>query len=112
MTRRSLTRRERQDMWVAQGGRCKNCDRDITLQAADAEHYVPVWMGNGDKPDALWCGPCHAGKTATDQGKIAKVKRLLGITRSQAAGTNKWRGRLKGRGFQGSRKFNGDVVWK
>ena len=88
-TRRSLTVKERRDMWAAQGGACAQCGTGLPLAELEGEHYTPVFMGNDEKPDALWCRPCHADKTATDKGKIAKVKRIRGITQSQYAGNQK-----------------------
>ena len=89
MKRRSLTKRARLRMWSDQGGRCANCKSDIPFDAVEAEHYTPVFMGNEDRPDALWCVPCHQAKTARDRKAIAKVKRILGVTQSQWAGNQK-----------------------
>lgn len=88
MTRRSLTPKQRRDMLAAQAGRCAcGCGRAITLQNSDAEHGLPVGLGNAGKPDSLWHRDCHKGKTAQDRARMAKADRQrkahLGLKKAQ-----------------------------
>src|SRR3546814_680449 len=90
MTKRaSLTPRERAAMLEAQNGRCLLCDDPITLRTCIAEHFLPVALGNAERPDCLLCLACANRKTwgtkATSYGSdahaIAKDKRLRGETK-------------------------------
>ena len=84
MTHRArLTKREKAAMYAAQDNKCANCGSYYPLHELQGEHYTPVAFGNGEKPDALWCRPCHAQKTASDRKKIAKVDRLRGETKQK-----------------------------
>src|SRR3546814_13598747 len=87
MTKRaSLTPRERAAMLEAQNGRCLLCDDPITLRTCIDEHFLPVALGNAEKPDCLLCLACADrktnGTTATSSGSDkhanATVKTLRG----------------------------------
>lgn len=92
----------------------------IGLAAMDArilEHMVPHQLGGAsDETNLRWVHKeCAARKTngnkATAAGgdihKIAKTKRL------QKKHSNPLpEGKIKSRGFQGSRKFNGEINWR
>lgn len=99
-----LTKRERVAMLEAQGGVCcvKGCGSTGPLQG---EHSTPsAWVGG--KPDQLMCKPCHALKTKRDVAAIAKVKRIRGET------CNGPKRPIRGAGFRGHRRMNGDIVWR
>ena len=74
----------------------------------EADHFTCVALGNASKPDQLLCKICHRAKTTRDVKAIAKVKRLNGTTSSQASRREEFGSRIKNRGFQGHRKFNGE----
>lgn len=97
---------------------CPLCDE--LLAAMDdriLEHMVPHELGGAsDETNLRWVHKeCAAKKTngskATSAGgdihKIAKAKRLA-TKHSQP----KPPGTMKSRGFQGSRKFNGEINWR
>lgn len=86
MKRAYLTEREKASMIEAQGGLCGcGCGQTVDMDNGEGEHFVCVFFGNEEKPDAVWRADCHKPKTAEDKKKIAKVKRIL----RKAAGT--WR---------------------
>lgn len=53
------------------------------------------------------CIPCHARKSAREHKNNAKAKRLV-KKHSEPCKP----GTIKSRGFQGSRKFNGEINWR
>ena len=84
----------------------------------DFDHIKPVATGGDNSLDncQLLCRPCNASKGVTEAQDAAKSDRQGGrsgqYARRQRA---KEEGRYKpiaGRGFAGSRKFNGEVSWK
>jgi len=83
--RRSLTDAERHAMLERQGGLC--AARDCMSEGPFiAEHWVPVALGNEEKPDCLLCEACAHKKSfglRGDISNIAKAKRLSGETSSQ-----------------------------
>lgn len=89
MTRKYLTPKERKEMYGRQNGRCASCDIPRPLGNMIAEHWLPVALGNQDKPDCLLCVWCADRKTngtkattyGSDKHAIAKVKRLRGETK-------------------------------
>lgn len=106
------------------GNRCERCGAsDCRLEV---NHRVPCWaggdnsLGNAELLCAGWSGSCHAIQTREDEALQAHYDRLAGRinaksgkpVRAQCQGTHAGKGQLKGPGFRGSRKFNGDVEWK
>ena len=81
------------------------------------EHMVPHELdGSSEEENLRWVhNECAAKKTngnkATSAGgdihKIAKAKRL-----ALAREAIREPGKIKSRGFQGSRKFNGEIKWR
>lgn len=101
-------------MAIAQGGKCGcGCGAKLDVYAI-GEHFIPVAMGNEEKPDGLWNRKCADEKTngfLGDKHKIAKVKRISeGRTQYDKRKANG--SKLKGRGFQGWRTFDGSIVRK
>lgn len=87
-----LTKRERASLLEKQEGRCITCKRtEEEAGPFDGEHTVPNFMREA-KPDALMCRACHKWKTAKDRKAIAKVNRLLGVTRRGSRKTIRSRG--------------------
>lgn len=109
MTRRYLTANDMHAMLQRQGGVCA-APECMSEGPFEGDHSTPhVW--DDKKPDQLLCVPCHALKTKRDIKAIAKVKRLNGTTSSQYSRREKAGGsRIKGGGFKGWRKLNGEVV--
>ena len=98
------------------GGMCEmpGCDR----VGRDFDHIRPVATGGDNSLDncQLLCRPCNASKGVQEAQDAAKSDRQGGrsgqYARRQRA---KEEGRYKpiaGRGFAGSKKFNGEVSWK
>lgn len=109
MTRGYLTPRELANLMFKQGGKCcvAGCESEGPFEA---EHSTPNALKPG-KPDQLMCVEHHRAKTKTDVRAIAKAKRLCGETSSQWSRREKNGSRIKGGGFKGWRKMNGEIVW-
>ena len=115
--RQRLSAREFAAMWLKQDAKCA-CGCGEPLNAREGviqEHTTPVALGNGEKPDALYRYPCAYKKTCGVRGDlniIAHVKRIregrTQFDKRKAAGGS----RIQGKGFQGWRKFSGEVVRK
>ena len=82
------------------------------------DHDLPVALGGPSTEDncKLLCGGHHREKTDGDVARIAKADRAGGRSgqkarRDRAKAEGRYRP-MKSRGFQGSRKFNGEVSWK
>lgn len=70
--RRSLTQRERADMFLAQGGKCATCPRKLMRGQYHADHrQALVHGGDNDLGNIkLICVDCHKNKTRKDvQGR-------------------------------------------
>lgn len=70
--RRSLTQRERADMFLAQGGKCATCPRKLMRGQYHADHrQALVHGGDNDLGNIkLICLDCHKDKTRKDvQGR-------------------------------------------
>lgn len=86
MTRRKSIRHK---VIAAQGLRCQQCGKDVSLPAgngfvtrrrdsAEIDHRVPVALGGADDPAQceVLCRRCHKAKTRADVRRIAKAKRV------------------------------------
>jgi hypothetical protein len=111
MTRRYLTANDMRNMLRRQLGLCAN-PACVSEGPFEADHSTPhAW--DDKKPDQLLCIPCHRAKTKLDVKAIAKAKRLNGTTSSQWSRREKAGGsRIRGKGFQGWRRFDGSIVVK
>lgn len=96
------------------------CERDGCNEVGkDLDHEMPVALGGENTVEniRLLCRSHHAEKTASDVARIAKADAQgvrSGQQKRRKTGGSKWpKGRkLQGRGFTGSRKFNGEVIFK
>ena len=77
-SRKSLTKKERLVMLVAQDFKCAT--PDCKGKPAIAEHVTPVKMGNRAKPTILLCKSCADAKTKIDVATIAAGHRKAGRT--------------------------------
>lgn len=92
MTRRNLTRLQRVRIFDDADGVCHICKMKIdpVREAWEAEHPVPLGLGGPDKREDMRPAhvDCHAKKTASDKGQIAKAVRQraghLGIRKKQS----------------------------
>ena len=124
--RRQLTRSQVAEITLRQMGKCAKCGDRLDFsrrgQVVD-EHIVPIFSTpEGLDPNrtdnrAFYCKPCATEKTSAEAPDRAKVRRLeSGNTQADKRKRAKASGKMgkwpKGRGFQGSRKFNGEVTWK
>jgi len=80
LPRKGATATRRKAVTDEQGVTCAEptCDAPWT----ELDHITPLALGGADEP-ANWqglCQPCHAVKTRWDVGRIAKAKRLAGVT--------------------------------
>lgn len=107
--RKYLSASDLRDLLERQGGLCASwgCESEGPFEA---DHHIPNAWEPG-KPSQLLCIPCHKAKTRRDVKAIAKVKRLNGTTSSQwSRRENAGGSRIKGAGFKGWRRMNGEVV--
>lgn len=86
--------------------------------AWEVDHITPdsAEGSNTLKNAAVLCDTCHAIKTVVDNKLAKKAARLRGETGQNARRIRaKEKGRYKpiaGKGFAGSRLFNGEIKWK
>jgi 5-methylcytosine-specific restriction endonuclease McrA len=119
--RRPLTRNQLATLILEQAGKCAACGSKLDFakkgQVVD-EHRVPLFSGGTNDTDnrELRCKPCATVKTSAEAPDRAKVRRIEGKkTQADRRAQKKAEGRHKpiaGKGFAGSRKFNGEVTWK
>ena len=89
--RRNISASERATIFFSNKGQCHICGYgiDASRERWDADHVIPIELGGDDTKGSDNIKPahkaCHAPKTATDVGHIAKGKRMkqrgLGIKR-------------------------------
>lgn len=111
MTRRSISTRERVQIFEAASGVCSICGCKIAVgDAWDVSHEVPLALGGEDGGDNLRPAhrKCHRHHTATeDAPRIAKAKRVA----AKHIGAVKSRNPLPfGRGSRLKKKLNGEIV--
>ncbi|MHB2170243.1 HNH endonuclease [Alsobacter sp. R-9] len=107
--RRSLSTRERLDLFIAANGRCQRCGWALRPGTRwDVDHVIPLALGGRDTPDNMQvlCVPCHSGKTRRQDvptiAKIARVRaRHLGAARARrpmpGGKDSKWKRTIDGR---------------
>lgn len=124
--RRPLTRREFGFLIIRQDGWCGcGCKRRLDFskpKLVTDEHITPIFSTpKGVDPNrienrALWLSECSKPKTIKESPDRAKVRRIEGgKTQADKRAQKKAEGRYKpiaGRGFAGSRRFNGEILWK
>lgn len=76
--RRSISRKERVEIFMRTQGRCYVCSQALRGAAWDVEHPQALALGGSDETAALMpiCKVCHRGKTAKDKAAIEKCKRV------------------------------------
>ena len=119
--RKPLTRAQLAELVLAQMGKCASCGERLDFAKKGKvvdEHIVPLFSGGTNETSnrELRCKPCATVKTTQEAPDRAKVRRIeQGKTQADKRAQKKAEGRYKpiaGKGFAGSRKFNGEVSWK
>lgn len=107
--RRSLSTRERLDLFLEANGQCQACGWQLRPGTRwEVDHVIPLALGGRDEACNLQvlCEPCHSGKTRTrDVPAIAKSARVrarhLGAVRSRrpmpCGRGSRWRRMMDGR---------------
>ena len=107
--RKHIPERVKHAVALLQGGLC-GCGCGAQLEPdCELEHGLAVALGGTNDIENLswWNKGCHKPKTADDIRRIRKADRQQKFW----LGTKKRKGRkLQGRGFEGWRKFNGEMV--
>jgi hypothetical protein len=119
--RRPLTRAQLAELVLSQMGKCASCGERLDFagkgQVVD-EHIQPLFSGGTNETSnrELRCKPCATVKTSAEAPGRAKVRRIeQGKTQADRRAQKKAEGRhrpIAGKGFAGSRKFNGEITWK
>ena len=119
--RKPLTRAQLAELVLSQMGKCASCGERLDFagkgQVVD-EHIQPLFSGGTNETSnrELRCKPCATVKTSAEAPGRAKVRRIeQGKTQADRRAQKKAEGRhrpIAGRGFAGSRKFNGEITWK
>ena len=109
--RRSLSTRERLDLFLAAAGQCQRCGWRLSPGTRwDVDHVIPLALGGRDEIDNLQvlCVPCHSGKTRErDVPAIAKTARI----RARHLGARQTRRPLPGgRHTRWKRTIDGRVI--
>lgn len=89
---------------------CQICGNPEYIAVIQIDHELAlIDEGKHDKDENMRpvCIPCHAAKSAREHKNNAKTKRIV-KKRARPSGN----GKIKSRGFQGSRKFNGEINWR
>lgn len=102
--RKSMTPARMQRIWEREKGICWFCTKPVPMRGGDVvryDHRIPVEISQDDSDDGIYPihrEPCDRLKTAADQAKIAKTRRMSG-EKGQQARRQKNGPQLKGRGF-------------
>jgi hypothetical protein len=120
--RKPLTRREFGFLIIKQNCLCGcGCKRRLDFtkpKLVTDEHLNSLFSGGKNELEnrALWLSECSKPKTIKEAPDRAKVRRIeQGKTQADKRAAKKAEGRhrpIAGRGFAGSKKFNGEVTWK
>ena len=120
--RKPLTRREFGFLIIKQNCLCGcGCKQRLDFtkpKLVTDEHLNSLFSGGKNELEnrALWLSECSKPKTSAEAPDRAKVRRIeQGKTQADKRAAKKAEGRhrpIAGRGFAGSRKFNGEVTWK
>ena len=105
--RRSISKKERAEIFNAKNGKCHICGQKIHPQEKwDIEHIIPLALGGADSGDNLDLAhqSCHRDKTKADVGRLAKAKRQaayhsgkkLSKTPLPCGKSSKWKRKLDG----------------
>ena len=114
--RKPMTPARMKRIWERESGVCWFCTKPVPQRGGDLvryDHRIPVEISQDDSDDGIYPihrEPCDRLKTAADQAKIAKVRRMSGL-KGQAARRAKNGSRLKSGGFQKdlTKGFDGKV---
>jgi hypothetical protein len=120
--RRPLTRREFGFLIIKQDCLCGcGCKQRLDFtkpKLVTDEHLNSLFSGGKNELEnrALWLSECSKPKTSAEAPDRAKVRRIeQGKTQADRRAQKKAEGKhrpIAGRGFAGSRKFNGEISWK
>lgn len=113
MTRRRLTQRQKQAIIDRQDGDCFLCETPLS-GPVEFDHVQALGLCGEDDLEnicAVHARPCHLNKTRDDRGRIAKADRQR-RAHEEGRGRKPKGPKIKGPGFKGWRKFNGEMVWK
>jgi hypothetical protein len=119
--RKPLTRAQLAELVLSQMGKCASCGERLDFAGKGKvvdEHIQPLFSGGTNETSnrELRCKPCATVKTSAEAPDRAKVRRIeQGKTQADKRAQKKTEGRhrpIAGRGFAGSRKFNGEITWK
>lgn len=99
--------------------KCALSGDDLITTGAEWDHEIPLALGGTNDPENIQAvaPKPHREKTDKDDEDIARANRRAGITgqrarRERNGPSLKSNAKLQGRGFEGHRKFNGDIVRK
>ena len=101
--RRSLTSLQRLALFEKRGGVCHLCEQKIQVgEKWEVEHRIPLAMGGADDEANMFPAhvKCHAIKSKTDAGNLAKVNRTRakhrGAWKTSTWPKSKWRRKVNG----------------
>lgn len=89
--RKPMTPARMKRIWEREGGICWFCTKPVPMRGGDLvryDHRIPVEISQDDSDGGIYPihrEPCDRLKTAADQAKIAKTRRMAGERGSQAA---------------------------
>lgn len=103
--RGAMTPARMKRIWEREGGVCWFCTKPVPMRGLGVvtyDHRIPLEIIGHDGDENIYPlhrEPCDRLKTAADQAKIAKTRRMAG-EKGQAARREKNGPQIKGRGFQ------------
>lgn len=105
--RRAMTPARKRRIWMREGSLCwhPNCRQPVPMTGPDVryDHLGVLWITGDDSDEAIKPAhtSCDAPKTAADQGKVAKIKRLIRGNDPEARAARQAKKRpIPNRGFQ------------
>ena len=102
--RGAMTPARMKRIWEREGGICWFCTQPVPMRGGAVvryDHRIPVEISQDDSDEGIFPihrEPCDWLKTAADQAKIAKTRRMAG-EKGQAARRAKNGPQIKSRGF-------------